>query len=284
MPALLPMQKCAVVHRLPRAQPRVVRRNAARHLDVKRRCEIQLIHVACANPFMYRRDTPGVFGFGERKLRGDLGFWFRLTRSFFRACSAYSKARQLRRLAVQKCSGVVVECVAPLVDSEPGQRLALAARAHRRLRLKATAALVAEESRRATPLGHRALNLRKQPGNLGRLPRDAHTHGSREQLRPRLITAWFFNVFGVAWFSAFEQHRGWRVFHQLIDLRGKGMPALHADSVGPDLRFSGHRPYCTVSWNVVVLVTAVTPLLDCPATVTVYVPEGVAGGLPGPWL
>src|SRR5208283_1773638 len=97
-----------------------------------------------------------------------------------------------------------------------------------------------------------------------------------EQLR-------FFVGFGRV-LCTLQKHRGWRVFHQRIDFRRAGMPALHADSVGPDRRCSGDGPYCTVSWNVVVLVMAVTPLLDCPATVTVYVPEGVAGGLPGPWF
>jgi hypothetical protein len=41
--------------------------------------------------------------------------------------------------------------------------------------------------------------------------------------------------------------------------------------------------YCTVRATVVEFVMAVTPLLDCPVTVTVYVPAGVAGLMGGPW-
>ena len=62
-------KKCAVVDRLARAQPRVERRDAALRLDSKRRREIELIHVAGADPFMDCGDALRVFGFGE----GELG-------------------------------------------------------------------------------------------------------------------------------------------------------------------------------------------------------------------
>jgi len=71
VPARLPMQKRAVVDRLPRAQPRVEGSNTAGRLDVKRGREIQLIHVAGANQFMDCGDALDVFGFGEGELGGD---------------------------------------------------------------------------------------------------------------------------------------------------------------------------------------------------------------------
>ena len=214
------MQERAVVDRLARAQPRVERGNATLRLDAKRRGEIQLVHVAGADPFVNRRDASCILGFAEGELRDNLRFG--LYRSVSSICSVSSKALQLRRLAIRKAPGCVIEGVAPLVDSEPRQRLAMAACAHPGLRLKAVAALVGEESRRAPARGHGALNLRKQPGNLRCLPRGADTLGSREQARPGSFIA-----FGVVLFSAFEQHRGRRLLHQRIDLRGNGKPAIH---------------------------------------------------------
>jgi hypothetical protein len=74
------------------------------------------------------------------------------------------------------------------------------------------------------------------------------------------------------------------VLHQRIDLRGNGKPAIHADSVEPVARLLRATTYWTVSTIVVLLVIAVTPLLDCPVTVTLNVPVGVSCGLLGPWL
>lgn len=78
---------------------------------------------------------------------------------------------------------------------------------------------------------------------------------------------------GMSGARALQQYRSRRLIDQRIHRRGKAVPAR-----------GGHGCYFTVNTMVVELLMAVTPVVDCAVTVTVYVPDGVAGVGVGPWL
>ena len=123
--------------------------------------EVELIHIARANPLMNRSDLLSVLLFGETKF----GFDHRL---FFTSV----KVRHPRRYAVEKRSRCVIESIALLVNAEPGQRGIQRptgpARRQSGFRLEAVAALIRDEARSRHPRGNRAFNLAEEPGNFRR--------------------------------------------------------------------------------------------------------------------
>src|SRR5579863_5854082 len=139
---LLPMKERPVIDRLASAQLRVERCHAAVGLDMKWRCEIELVHIAGADQLVDGGNALCVFGFCESKL----GFNLRSGRSSFdRVRAGTAKLPKFRRLSVDEFSSRVVEGVTALVNSKPGQQLTIAAGAHSGFRLKSVAALVAKK-------------------------------------------------------------------------------------------------------------------------------------------
>ncbi len=217
-----PMEKGAVINGLARAEPRVVRRGAAWRLDAERRGEVELINVTGADPLVNSGDAAGVFRLFEREIGAE--FRLRFGRERWLGRLRFGPQRcEARWLPAHKRPGSLIECVSAIVDTEPGQWLALATGSHRSLGLEACAALVAEKSGGDVTSSNRAVDRIEERWDLGRCAGGAFEQGRQEQLCPG-------GLGGIAR-SSFEKHRSRPLLDERVDLSGKGMPQIHAGSI-----------------------------------------------------
>jgi hypothetical protein len=149
-------------------------------MDIERQGEVELIHVARADPRVDFGDAPGVLLFCERQgaIEGLVGGRARVAR-------ADGKLGQRGWAAFKESAGLVVEEVGALVNAEPGQRLASGSARRVDWRsgagLEERSALISEISGCIEACIDGALDFREKAGQFGPVIGYEDTQGRDEE-------------------------------------------------------------------------------------------------------